>query len=72
MMLILSELPLCLDYLEKEVKKFEWLAGNQFSIADIALITHFIALNQSGFYCGSTKMEKFKTIYRKSISLSFC
>ena len=64
----LQELPLCLDYLEKEVDKFEWLAGDQFSIADIALITHFIALHQSGFYIDQPQWKKLSRYISRTLA----
>ena len=44
-----KELPPYLDYLEKSIENCTWIAGTQFSIADIALVTHFISLQQAGF-----------------------
>lgn len=44
-----QELPPYLDYLEKSIENCNWIAGEQFSIADIALVTHFISLEQAGF-----------------------
>lgn len=46
---ITQELPAYLDYLAQEVSQHEWLAGDEFSTADIAITTHFISLERSGF-----------------------
>lgn len=43
-----EELPPMLDYLEKELGKEKWIAGDEFSVADIALVTHFIDLKIAG------------------------
>lgn len=44
-----QELPPLLDYLEHEASKTTWLAGNDFSIADVAVVTHLISAEQAGF-----------------------
>lgn len=43
-----EELPPLLDYLESQLQNKQWLAGNNFSIADIAVVTHFISLDLAG------------------------
>lgn len=43
-----EELPPILDYLEKEIANEKWIAGDEFSVADIALVTHFIDLRVAG------------------------
>lgn len=43
-----EELPPMLDYLEKELGKDQWIAGDDFTVADIALVTHFIDLKAAG------------------------
>lgn len=43
-----EELPPMLDYLEKELGKNKWIAGDEFTVADIALVTHFIDLKVAG------------------------
>lgn len=50
-----KELPPYLDYLEQAIESFIWIAGDQFSIADVALVTHFISLQQAGFQVDSAK-----------------
>lgn len=42
------ELPAVLNYLESELGNSKWLAGDEFSIADIAVTTHFVTLKQAG------------------------
>jgi glutathione S-transferase len=36
------EAPKCLDYLEEQIDGNEFLAGGQFSVADIGITTHFV------------------------------
>lgn len=43
-----EELPPMLDYLEKELSNEKWIAGDEFTVADIALVTHFIDLKAAG------------------------
>ncbi len=43
-----EELPPMLDYLEKELDKNKWIAGDEFTVADIAIVTHFIDLKAAG------------------------
>lgn len=43
-----EELPPILDYLEKELGNEKWIAGDEFSVGDIALVTHFIDLKAAG------------------------
>ncbi|UTC24716.1 glutathione S-transferase family protein [Candidatus Comchoanobacter bicostacola] len=46
---IKDELPAHLDYLNLAASKNEWLAGNAFSMADIAVTTQLLALQMAGF-----------------------
>lgn len=39
-----EELPPVLNYLEKALGDNRWIVGNNFSIADITLVTHFVSL----------------------------
>ncbi|HEX2580145.1 MAG TPA: glutathione S-transferase family protein [Rhabdochlamydiaceae bacterium] len=41
-----NELPKILSYLENELKGKKWIAGNQFTAADIAIGNHFVSLKQ--------------------------
>lgn len=43
------ELPLVMDYLNQAVKQYQWIAGNEFTIADIAITTQLLALKLTGF-----------------------
>ena len=43
-----NELPPLLDYLESQLQDKQWLVGNSFSIADIAIATHFVSLQLIG------------------------
>lgn len=53
-----QELPAQLDYLETEVGKFAWIAGDDFSMADVAIVTHLISLEQAGFSLAETRWKK--------------
>lgn len=44
-----QELPSMLDYLEQQVKGKQWLAGDALSIADIAIVTHFVSLKKADY-----------------------
>jgi glutathione S-transferase len=44
-----NELPPMLDYLENSVKQFDWIAGNEFYMADIAIAVQLLALQITGF-----------------------
>lgn len=44
-----NELPEMLAYLDQSVAKFNWIAGDEFSMADIAIATQLIALTIAGF-----------------------
>lgn len=43
-----EELPPMLQFLENSLEKKTWLAGNDFSIADISIATHFVSLKLVG------------------------
>lgn len=43
-----EELPAMLDYLEREIGKERWIAGDEFTVADIAIVTHFLDLKAAG------------------------
>ncbi len=64
----LIELPPYLDYLEQEITKFEWIAGNEFSVADIALVTHFISLSQAGYSMDKMRWPHLGDYLEKSLS----
>lgn len=44
-----NELPPLLSFLNKAVAKSEWIAGANFSMADIAIATQLLALKMAGF-----------------------
>jgi glutathione S-transferase len=43
------ELPPLLDYLNHAVTKYDWIAGDDFSMADIAIATQLLALKMTDF-----------------------
>ena len=43
------DLPKIQSYLNKEVGKNKYLVANKFTVADVAVATHFISLKQAGF-----------------------
>lgn len=45
-----EELPPMLQFLETSLEDKAWLAGNDFSIADIAIATHFVSLKLVGYH----------------------
>ena len=55
---IKEELPSLFNYLEKEIGDKQYIAGNQFSIADIAIVTHFVSLEKSNVKIDAQKWPK--------------
>jgi glutathione S-transferase len=53
-----EELPVMLDYLESQLGNNQWMVGNTFTIADIAIVTHFISLELSGEKIDAEKWPK--------------
>lgn len=67
-----EELPPMLNYLEKELGDKQWIAGEDFSVADIALVTHFINLKASGESVDNARWPKLASyIERVSSRKSF-
>lgn len=52
---ITQELPPLLGYLEKELQGKEWIMGDQFTAADIAIGTHLVSLKKCGIEINSDK-----------------
>ena len=50
-----QELPEILNYLENELKGKKWIAGDQFTAADIAIGTHLVSLKQCGVEISADK-----------------
>lgn len=62
-----NELPALLDYLENAVTHFTWIAGDDFSMADIAISTQLIALQMSGFEIATSRW-KFLRKYLENVT----
>lgn len=60
-----GELPPLLDYLESEASKAEWLAGPDFSIADVAVVTHLISAEQAGFFLDQNRWKALAKLKEK-------
>lgn len=61
-----KELPLILDYLETELGDRTWIAGDQFTAADIALVTHFIVLETLGEKVSEKKWPKLAAYFERA------
>ncbi|MDP3532400.1 MAG: glutathione S-transferase family protein [Alphaproteobacteria bacterium] len=64
---ISEELPPLFDYLEKEVGDKQFIAGNLFSIADIAIVTHFVSLEKSNVKLDAQKWPKLAAYVQRII-----
>jgi glutathione S-transferase len=53
-----TDIPKCLDYLEGELDGKEFLAGGQFSIADIGIATHFVNGKFAGYEIDAKRWPK--------------
>jgi glutathione S-transferase len=50
-----EELPPLLSFLENQLQGKDWLVGNEFTIADIAVVTHFVSLQLVGYQLHAEK-----------------
>jgi glutathione S-transferase len=64
---IKEELPPLFNYLEKEIGDKEFIAGNQFTIADIAIVTHFVSLEKSKVKLDAQKWPKLASYVERII-----
>ena len=62
------ELPAILDYLNESVTKYPWIAGNTFSIADIAIATQLLALKMAEFDSSNKRWGELNQYLEKIIS----
>lgn len=53
-----EELPVIFDYLEKELEGKQWIIGDKFTAADIAIGTHFVSLKKCGVTVSKEKWPK--------------
>ncbi|MDP1724762.1 MAG: glutathione S-transferase family protein [Alphaproteobacteria bacterium] len=64
---IKEELPSLFNYLEKEIGDKQYISGNQFSIADIAIVTHFVSLEKSNVKLDAQKWPKLAAYVQRII-----
>lgn len=55
----LKKLPALFDYLEASLGKKEWIAGDQFTVADITLASHIVNLQLAGEKIDEEKWPRF-------------
>ncbi len=63
-----QELPALLDYLDRSVASQQWIAGDEFSVADIAIATHLLALKMAGFDIKDKQWNHLKSYLEKVAS----
>ncbi len=61
------ELPIILDYLNNSINS-EWIAGDEFTSADIAIATQLLALNLTGFDFEKSRWNNLYRYFEKVIS----
>jgi glutathione S-transferase len=62
------ELPPILDYLNQSVAIYPWIAGNKFSVADIAIATQLLALKMADVSIDNKKWNHLNQYLEKVIS----
>lgn len=60
-----KELPPLLDYLENAASQSDWLAGDDFSIADVAIVTHLISAELAGFSLDKKRWQALANLKEK-------
>jgi glutathione S-transferase len=60
-----EELPPILDFLEKSLNGNDYLVGNTFSIADISIVTQFIALEFAGYQVDEAKWPQLAGLIKR-------
>ena len=63
-----EELPPMLQFLENLLKGKTWLAGNDFSIADIAIATHFVSLKLVGYHMDEAQYPYLSAYIKKILA----
>lgn len=63
-----KELSPLLDYLNQSVEKSEWMAGKEFSMADIAITTQLLALEMSGVIIDKKRWNDLNAYFKRTIS----
>ena len=62
------EAPKCLDYLEEQIDGNEFLAGGQFSIADIGITTHFVNARFANYTVDAKRWPKVASYLQRILS----
>lgn len=57
-------LPPILDYLNREISANKWLAGNNFSMADVAVATQLQALEMAGYTIDSVRWKALQDYFK--------
>jgi len=65
---ILHELPEMLDYMNESISKNLWIAGDYFSMADIAIVVQLLALKTVGSELAEDRWLKFKNYLKRGVS----
>lgn len=65
---ILNELPTLLDYINQSVSKSAWIAGDHFSMADVAIVVQLLALKTAGFEIAENRWFNLKNYFDKVVS----
>jgi len=63
-----DELPPLLDYLESASTETDWLAGQSFSMADVAIATQLLALQMAGFELQETQWPNLSAYFSRVIA----
>lgn len=63
-----NELPPLLDYLNQSVRSHQWIAGDEFSMADIAIATQFLALKMAGYEIDNNRWNNLSQYFKKVIA----
>ncbi len=62
---ILKELPPMLDYINRVVTENLWIAGDHFSMADVAIVVQLLALKKSGFEISENRWPAIQNYLKK-------
>lgn len=64
---MLNELPPMLDYINQAATENLWIAGDHFSMADIAIVVQLLALKTSGFEISENRWLGIKSYLKKAL-----